>query len=152
MCQNIHSDTPSFIWHGMWKPFVSTNTLHYSTLLRTIKSKRYEFWAGKNLWFKVLGKEKTMTGIKEVFKLFMRVSWHFGLIAIQRFHLRWKSPLSSAIESEAVKTGKEVWESLISSFNIGRKLLSCTYVVSQSAYIADIQHRLIIRQRKSSHV
>ena len=151
MCQNVHSDTPSFIWHGMWKPFVSTNTLNYNAFLSTIISKRYKFWAGKNLWPKVLGKEKTMTGIKKVLRLFMKIFWYFGLIAIQR-GICDESPTFISHREWGGQTLKEVWKSLISGFNIGRKLMSCTSVVSQSAYIVDIQHRLIIQRRKSSHV
>ena len=43
---------------------------------------------------------------------------------------------------------KEGRESLVSGFNIGRKWMSCTSVVSLLAYIADIQQWLIIRRQQ----
>ena len=65
---------------------------------------------------------------------------NFGWLLSKECILDEKLPLSSAIKSEMVEKGKEGWESLVSGFNTGRKWMSCTSVVSQLAYIADI-HR-----------
>ena len=59
-----------------------------------------------------------------------------------------KTPLSSSIKSETVEKGKEVSEIHGGGLQKGQKWVSCTLVVSKSAYMADIQRRLIIRRNQ----
>ena len=77
---------------------------------------------------------------KAVKGLLMKIFWAILLLAVQRAFLIQVS-LSSAITSETIEKGNMGWESLVSGFNIGRKCTSCTLVVSQSAYNADVQQR-----------